>query len=83
MPNGQRAYADRTFCLLHFRLNEGAVFEMSMTTPFFFTMNGDLVVLARMHDGGKRYRFEEAGCVWILKTGPHQEPETAKSWAPG
>jgi hypothetical protein len=38
-------------------LHEGAVFEMSMTTPFFFDQNGDLVVLAMMHNGGKRYRF--------------------------
>lgn len=33
-PNGQaRAYADRTFGLPLFHLHEGAVFEMSMTTP--------------------------------------------------
>jgi hypothetical protein len=56
-PNGQLAYGDRTFGLPLFHLHEGAVFEMSLTTPFFFELNGDLVVLAMMHNGGKRYRF--------------------------
>jgi hypothetical protein len=56
-PDGHLAYADRTFGLPLFHLHEGAVFEMSMTTPFFFDLNGDLVVLAMMHNGGKRYRF--------------------------
>lgn len=56
-PDGHLAYADRTFGLPLFHLHEGAVFEMSMTTPFFFDQNGDLVVLAMMHNGGKRYRF--------------------------
>ncbi len=56
-PDGKLAYADRTFGLPLFHLHEGAVFEMSMTTPFFFDLNGDLVVLAMMHNGGKRYRF--------------------------
>ncbi|MEZ4738452.1 MAG: hypothetical protein R2818_03635 [Flavobacteriales bacterium] len=56
-PNGQLAYGDRTFGLPLFHMHEGAVFEMSMTTPFFFILNGDLVILAMMHNGGKRYRF--------------------------
>lgn len=55
--DGRLAYADRTFGLPLFHLHEGAVFEMSLTTPFFFDLNGDLVVLAMMHNGGKRYRF--------------------------
>ncbi len=56
-PDGRLAYADRTFGLPLFHLHEGATFEMSMTTPFFFDLNGDLVILAMMHNGGKRYRF--------------------------
>ena len=56
-PDGHLSYGDRTFGLPLFHLHEGAVFEMSMTTPFFFSLNGDLVVLAMMHNGGKRYRF--------------------------
>lgn len=56
-PDGELAYADRKFGLPLFHLHEGAVFEMSLTTPFFFDLNGDLVVLAMMHNGGKRYRF--------------------------
>lgn len=37
-----------------------------MTPPFFFTLNGDLVVLAMMHNGGKRYRFGFVGLVgWV------------------
>ncbi len=56
-PDGKLAYADRTFGLPLFHLHEGATFEMSMTTPFFFDLNGDLVILAMMHNGGKRYRF--------------------------
>jgi hypothetical protein len=30
---------------------------MSLSPQFFFELNGDLVVLATMHNGGKRYRF--------------------------
>ncbi len=56
-PDGKLAYADRKFGLPLFHLHEGAVFEMSLTSPFFFNLNGDLVVLAMMHNGGKRYRF--------------------------
>lgn len=56
-PDGALAYADRKFGLPLFHLHEGAVFEMSLTTPFFFDLHGDLVVLAMMHNGGKRYRF--------------------------
>lgn len=60
-PDGKLAYADRTFGLPLFHLHEGATFEMSMTTPFFFDLNGDLVILAMMHNGGKRYRFGLVG----------------------
>jgi hypothetical protein len=60
-PDGRLAYADRKFGLPLFHFHEGAVFEMSMTTPFFFDLNGDLVVLAIMHNGGKRYRFGFVG----------------------
>ncbi|HEY0978164.1 MAG TPA: hypothetical protein VGE21_11905, partial [Flavobacteriales bacterium] len=56
-PDGRLAHGDRRFGLPLFHLHEGAVFEMSLTTPFFFELNGDLVVLAMMHNGGKRYRF--------------------------
>lgn len=56
-PNGVLAYENRVFGLPLFQLHQGAVFEMSLTTPFFFTLNGDLVVMAEMHNGGKRYRF--------------------------
>ncbi len=56
-PDGFLAYENRTFGLPLFNLHDGAVFEMSLTTPFFFTLNGDLVVLSTMHNGGKRFRF--------------------------
>ncbi len=60
-PDGFLAYEDRTFGLPLFNLHEGAVFEMSMTTPFAFQLNGNLVVMAAMHNGGKRYRFGIVG----------------------
>jgi hypothetical protein len=41
--------------------DQGAVFEMSLSPQFFFELNGDLVVLATMHNGGKRYRFGFVG----------------------
>ncbi len=56
-PDGSMAYKNRKFGLPLFKLHEGAVFEMSLTTPFFFVLNGDLVVMSAMHNGGKRYRF--------------------------
>ena len=56
-PDGKLAYANRTHGLPLLRLHEGAVFEMSVTTPFHFSLNGNLVVMAAMHNGGKRYRF--------------------------
>lgn len=56
-PNGILAYEHRTFGLPLFGLHSGAVFEMSLFTPFFFEINGNLVVMAAMHNGGKRYRF--------------------------
>lgn len=56
-PNGDLAYPDRKYGLPLLNLHRGAVFEMSLTTPFFFSLEGDLVVLATMNNGGKRYRF--------------------------
>lgn len=56
-PDGFLAYENRKFGLPLFELHDGAVFEMSLTSPFFFTSNGNLVVMASMHNGGKRYRF--------------------------
>ncbi|HPQ58921.1 MAG TPA: hypothetical protein PK499_09590 [Flavobacteriales bacterium] len=56
-PDGHITYGDRTHGLPLLHLHEGAVFEMSLTTPFFFDANGQLVVLAQMHNGGQRYRF--------------------------
>ncbi|MEO8590503.1 MAG: hypothetical protein ABI432_14095 [Flavobacteriales bacterium] len=56
-PDGKLAYIDRKYGLPLFHLHEGAVFEMSLSPSFFFVLNGDLVVLATMHNGGKRYRF--------------------------
>jgi hypothetical protein len=56
-PDGSLAYADRKFGLPLLHLHDGAVFEMSLNTPFFFELNGELVVMANMHNGGKRYRF--------------------------
>jgi len=60
-PNGFLAYENRKFGLPLFNLHQGAVFEMSLTTPFFFSLNGDLVVLSTMHNGGKRFRFGFVG----------------------
>ena len=56
-PDGFLAYENRKFGLPLFELHDGAVFEMSLTSPFFFTSNGHLVVMSSMHNGGKRYRF--------------------------
>ena len=52
---------DRKYGLPLFHLHQGAVFEMSLSPQFFFELNGDLVVLATMHNGGKRYRFGFVG----------------------
>ena len=60
-PDGFLAYENRKFGLPLFELHDGAVFEMSLTSPFFFTSNGNLVVMASMHNGGKRYRFGIVG----------------------
>ena len=60
-PDGRSAYAERKYGLPLFHMHEGAIFEMSMTTPFFFDHHGDLVILAMMHNGGKRYRFGFVG----------------------
>lgn len=56
-PDGTLAYANRKFGLPLLHLHDGAVFEMSLNTPFFFELNGELVVMSNMHNGGKRYRF--------------------------
>jgi hypothetical protein len=56
-PDGKLAYIDRTYGLPLFNLHQGAVFEMSLSPQFFFDLNGDLVIMATMHNGGKRYRF--------------------------
>ncbi|MCB0813592.1 MAG: hypothetical protein KDB87_10590, partial [Flavobacteriales bacterium] len=56
-PDGHITYGDRTHGLPLLLLHEGAVIEMSLTTPFFFDANGQLVVLAQMHNGGQRFRF--------------------------
>lgn len=60
-PDGILAYENRKFGLPLFNLHEGAVFEMSLTTPFFFELNGVLVVMSSMHNGDKRYRFGTIG----------------------
>lgn len=56
-PDGFLAYEEKKFGLPLFSLHKGAVFEMSITTPFYFELHGDLVVMSAMHNGGKRYRF--------------------------
>ena len=56
-PDGSLAYANRKYGLPLLDLHAGAVFEMSMASSIFFEMNGQLVVMALMHNGGKRYRF--------------------------
>lgn len=60
-PDGSMAYAHRKYGLPLFNLHEGAVFEMSMNTNVFFEMNGNIVIMATMHNGGKRYRFGFVG----------------------
>lgn len=55
--DGSLGFANTKFGLPLFNLHDGAVFEMSMTTPIFFEINGELVIMASMHNGGKRYRF--------------------------
>lgn len=56
-PDGTLAYANRKYGLPLLDLHAGAIFEMSMATSIFFEMNGELVIMALMHNGGKRYRF--------------------------
>lgn len=56
-PDGVMVHEDRKYGLPLFNLHKGAVFEMSLCTHFFFEMNNELVVMAMMHNGGKRYRF--------------------------
>ena len=60
-PDGKLTYSDRKYGLPLFNMHQGAVFEMSLSPQFFFELNGDLVVLATMHNGGKRYRFGFVG----------------------
>jgi hypothetical protein len=56
-PDGSMGFENTKFGLPLFNMHSSAIFEMSMTTPIFFEMNGELVVMASMHNGGKRYRF--------------------------
>lgn len=56
-PQGQMTYGNLKFGLPLFNLHKGAVFEMSLCSNFFFRYNNELVVMAMMHNGGKRYRF--------------------------
>lgn len=56
-PDGTMAYGNRKHGLPLLNLHKGAVFEMSLTTPFSFSLHGNLVVMSAMHNGGKRYRF--------------------------
>ncbi len=56
-PDGTLTYSNRKYGLPLFNLHQGAVFEMSLTTPFVFNYNGNPIVMAMMHNGGKRYRF--------------------------
>ncbi|MEM9051811.1 MAG: hypothetical protein AAGC47_07150 [Bacteroidota bacterium] len=56
-PNGELAYANTTHGLPLLNMLKGASFEMSLVTPFFFSLDGDLVVLAIMNNGDMRSRF--------------------------
>lgn len=56
-PDGSMVHNNRKYGLPLFNLHKGAVFEMSLCSHFFFEMNRELVVMAMMHNGGKRYRF--------------------------
>jgi hypothetical protein len=56
-PDGSDAYSNRKFGLPLFNLHKGAVFEMSLNTTFSFDIDGNLVIMATMHNGGKRFRF--------------------------
>lgn len=59
--DGSLAYDNRKFGLPLFNLHKGTVFEMSLSTHFSFSTDKMLVLLATMHNGGKRYRFGSIG----------------------
>ncbi|MDA9261944.1 hypothetical protein N9P38_01135 [Flavobacteriales bacterium] len=56
-PDGSEAFSNRKFGLPLFNMHKGAVFEMSLNTDFSFNIDGNLVIMATMHNGGKRFRF--------------------------
>ena len=56
-PDGSMAYGDRKYGLPLFNMHDSAVFPMSMSARFFFTINGTLVLRAAMNNGGKRFRY--------------------------
>lgn len=60
-PDGEDAYSHRKYGQPLFNLHRGAVFEMSLNTNFSFDIKGNLVIMATMHNGGKRYRFGYIG----------------------
>lgn len=56
-PDGSEAFSNRKYGQPLFNLHKGAVFEMSLNTTFSFEIDGNLVIMATMHNGGKRFRF--------------------------
>lgn len=56
-PDGSEAFSNKKFGQPLFNLHKGAVFEMSLNTTFSFEIDGNLVIMATMHNGGKRFRF--------------------------
>ena len=56
-PDGTDAYSNKKFGLPLFNMHKGTVFEMSLNTAFSFDIDGNLVIMATMHNGGKRFRF--------------------------
>lgn len=56
-PDGTEAFNNKKFGLPLFNMHKGAVFEMSLNTDFSFDIDGNLVIMATMHNGGKRFRF--------------------------
>ncbi len=55
--DGSMVYKNRTHGLPLLNLHKGNVFEMSLTTRFFFDYQGDLVVMSSMNNQGLRYQF--------------------------
>lgn len=56
-PDGSDSFSNKKYGQPLFNMHRGAVFEMSLNTAFSFDIDGNLVILATMHNGGKRYRF--------------------------